>query len=848
MKTYSMIYQGYDELQLFIQKEHMLPNKEYLIRIYTAAHNRTDAVRVAKEVREFFPDGKIIGSSASYLIYNGEICEKECIIAWTEFDHTKVSTKCYSYSDVTPEELSGQVSEDVNKQGARIIFMHFSDNYPRVFEFLADFNRHTQEVRAIGGNVSESMAENAGTPFVFDDKGVYPDCLLTASLVSEELFVYSSAIIGHEPIGEYYQVNQVDGEYWNEIDRKPALEWCREMFGIEQATGMTMAESVTDVLLHFPFILEGHNGASMFVQCEESTGRMKLYHSATPAGQLVRVGYLSPLGSARECRDICKEIEHQPIEEIVCYSCVFRKLHMENCAKWELTPFANTRICGIYCNGEIGWLNGKNEYLNGSLSFLGYAEQENYLPIDQRPFKNLHELEGDNKMDVLNYVLRKQSEHMMQKNRYLMKQVIRQEQEVNRKLFIDPVTGLNNYTKYLYDNKKSVYDKMCMISMENGQILLNHLKTDKFQEAAKYNILAMVDYVRRIGESGNIIFYRIDDFTFAAVAKCDYDSDIFLKVMQEMYVQYGTSNIKIENVVCINQFILVLEQSHLLDKAKLTLVENKRNLQRFLLYKSDYEREVHIGQALDIVVALNDAIKQENVIPYFQPIYDNKEKKLNKFEALMRIPDKNGGILVPYQFMDIAKEYRLYYQISTLMVRKVFELFDDREEMVSINLSAYDINSDEFTSMIFRQLELLKHPEHFIFEILESEEFRNPKILEEFVQLVRMYGVKIAIDDFGSGYSNLVEVAKLQPDLIKIDGQIVRYIQENEISRNLVDIIVFMSERMNIELVAEYVKSEELQKYVMEKGIRYSQGYYLSPPVPYEEIDGLLMKYNRGQS
>lgn len=848
MKTYSTIYRGYDELETFIKKNRMLTNKEYLIRIYTAVHSTEEAVCIAKNIRKFFPNGKILGSSAKYLIYNGKICEKECIIAFTEFSQTKVVTNCYSYENITPEELSSQVSEDVKKQGTKVIFMHFSDNYMRTYEFLTYFNRNTKDVRAIGGRVSETRTDPFAKPFVFDDQGIYPNSLMTASLLNKELYVYSSMITGHEPIGDYYQINKTDGEYWEEIDQKPALEWCKEMFGIEEPEkGMTMAETLSDMLLHFPFLMEGHHGASFFLECEEKTNRMKMCYDFVPVGQLVQVGYLSPLGSAKECRDICKEIEHQPIEEIVCYSCVFRKMYMESCAKWELTPFANTNICGVYCNGEIAWIDGKNECLNGSLSFFGYAEQESYLPIDRRPFKKLHEIEGDNKKDILNYFLKKQSENILQKNRDLMRQVILQEQEVNKKLFLDPSTGLNNYTKYLYDSKNDGFDKLCMISMENGQILLSHLKTEKFEEVAKCNIQSMVDYIQKIGEQDNIYFYRIDEFTFLAVAKYEYDSSLFLKIMQEMYVQFGSSNVTMNNIACINQFILVLEQSHLLDKAKLTLVENKRNVKRFLIYKNDWERQNHIGQALDTVVALNDAIKQENVIPYFQPIYDNKEKKLNKFEALMRIPDKQGGILVPYQFMDIAKEYRLYYQLSCIMVRKVFELFDNREEMVSINLSAYDINSDEFTSMVFRQLLQLKHPNHFIFEILESEEFRNPEILEGFVQHARSYGVKIAIDDFGSGYSNLVEIANLQPDLIKIDGQIVRYIQENEINRNLVDIIVYMSERLGIELVAEFVKSKELQDYIVKKGIRYSQGYYFSPPVPYQQIDELIEKIHKAK-
>jgi len=821
----------------------MLTNKEYLVRIYTAEHSPIDAVHIAQEVKDLFPGAKIIGASATKMIYQGDILENGCIIAWSEFSQTQIIIGHYCYEGISPSELAERVANDANGKCTKVMYMHFANNYAHAYEFLSCFNKYTSDVRAVGGLVSE-VGEYA--PFVFDDYGYYPNSLLTASLISDELYIYSNAIIGHEPIGEYYQINKVDGEYCDEIDRKSALEWCKEMFGINKAAeGKTMEDTITDILLHFPFILEGHNGASMFLHCENGTERMKLFHSTLPPGQMVRIGYLSPLSTVTECKEVCEEIERQPIEEIVCYSCIFRYLYMEACARWELLPFAAVNICGIYCNGEIAWVHGRNEFLNGSLSFFGYAEQEVYLAVDKTPFKKIYEIQRDERQDVLNYVLRRQSENIMKKNRALMRQVLHQEQEVNKKLFIDSNTGLYNYTKYLYDNKDNIYNKLCMISMENGQILLNHLQTEKFEKVINCCIQNMVNYVRSIGEQNNIIFYHLDEFSFAVVAKEEYSSNLFLKIMQEMYVQFGSSNVTEDNIACIHQFILVIEQNHLLDKAKLTLVENKRASKRFMMYKSDDEREIHIGQALDIVVALNNAIKQQNVIPFFQPIYDNKNHRLNKFEALMRIPDKNGGILVPYQFMDIAKEYRLYAQLSNIMVHKVFEMFDGRDEMVSINLSAYDINSDEFTGMIFRELMHLSHPEHFIFEILESEEFRNPEILEEFVQHARNYGVKIAIDDFGSGYSNLVEVANLQPDFIKIDGQIVRYIQENEVCRKLVDIIVYLSERLNIELVAEFVKSEELQQYLVGKGIRYSQGYYFSPPVPYSQLDGLLKRYNR---
>ena len=142
--------------------------------------------------------------------------------------------------------------------------------------------------------------------------------------------------------------------------------------------------------------------------------------------------------------------------------------------------------------------------------------------------------------------------------------------------------------------------------------------------------------------------------------------------------------------------------------------------------------------------------------------------------------------------------------------------------------------------MIFDRIEKLKHPENFIFEILESEAFSDQNILTGFIQKVREHHVKLAIDDFGSGYSNLLEIIKMRPDIIKIDGEIIKNLLNDPMNRQLMDVIIYMSNVFNVDLVAEYAESEDLQTFLMSKGIRYSQGYYFSKPIPYDQIDAYL--------
>lgn len=122
-------------------------------------------------------------------------------------------------------------------------------------------------------------------------------------------------------------------------------------------------------------------------------------------------------------------------------------------------------------------------------------------------------------------------------------------------------------------------------------------------------------------------------------------------------------------------------------------------------------------------------------------------------------------------------------------------------------------------------------------EILESEKVSNFDIVNEFINEVKKLGVKIAIDDFGTGFSNYENILNLNIDYIKIDGSLIRKIDE-DIYLNLIKSIVSFSKQQNIKIVAEFVSDLKTLRYVKNIEIDYSQGYHISKPLSIQELFG----------
>ncbi len=262
-------------------------------------------------------------------------------------------------------------------------------------------------------------------------------------------------------------------------------------------------------------------------------------------------------------------------------------------------------------------------------------------------------------------------------------------------------------------------------------------------------------------------------------------------------------------------------------------------------YKRLCERKSHM-KSEDFVMdntiykILKNAILYDSIVPYFQPIRDNTTGEFNKFEALMRINFDNKTYS-PGQFMNDMKHSERYLDISAQMIQKVFDAFREINATVSINISMKDIECNRIRNMIFDNLSR-PHKNKIILELLETEEFTEFDKLFEFIDKVKEMGSLIAIDDFGSGYASLTLISKIKPDIIKIDGEIIKNITTDPTMKSIITSVTKIAESIDAEVVAEYIENEEIQNIIEKNHIRYSQGYYYSKPLPIGELNEFLPK------
>ena len=108
--------------------------------------------------------------------------------------------------------------------------------------------------------------------------------------------------------------------------------------------------------------------------------------------------------------------------------------------------------------------------------------------------------------------------------------------------------------------------------------------------------------------------------------------------------------------------------------------------------------------------------------------------------------------------------------------------------------------------------------------------------LHTFIRQVRQYGVQIAIDDFGSGYSNFLQLMDIHPDYLKIDGEIIRHLHQSETNRKLLRAITVLGREYDMKIVAEFVENKAIQDYILDYGIQYSQGFYFCKPADFDQL------------
>lgn len=832
----SLLYSDQTDLESFIRRHCNITEKvrgEWLVCIHTCIHNRSEATRIAKQVSSCLPYAHIIGTSAASVIYNGAIYEDQCLIIFTHFDKSFVQVHKVSLDGYSPSELAHMTKYLLLRPNTQAMMAFFTDEYPYAQNYVDSLKELKITFPIAGGLISPNQH---GT-FAFDEYGVYSSTLMFAAFNSDYLQTYSSIIGGHEPFSEEYIITEMDKNEIVSVNLQPALPWFSEKLDIDNFIDNDMSpESVKiDSLLRFPIVLSDNVHYSRFLHYSDETGRLSAYSSWLSAGQKFRISYLSPLTAASELKQICYELRTKPCQIIFSYSCVFRKTFLNHCSEWELRPFENCNINGAFMYGELGSWKGANLLSTGSNCLLGFSESEfSYLPINTAALEDMEILDNDWK-NIYQHMIKIEKRNTSNMNFQISSQVLEQERNIRNSIFIDKDTGLETITKYRYDKVRRQYNKICMISIEKAIVIAGRLGEKALSQLLCRNIAQ----VQALLEDDDYRLYVYDTCSFFFTAPASFPDDLFRYKTEQIFDACGSCFSEQFNITAVNNFYVVMNEQKLLEKVQFCISSCVNTNTRYHVYDPDNSSEAkEMDDRITMTNVISDAILYNRVIPYFQAIHDNRTGKFHHYEALMRIADKDGKIYSPGQFLEISKDYHLYLQLSHMMIQKVVDIFKNRDEAVFMNLSAYDINSEYIRKFIYALLQKLPREacSRLTFEILESEELGSFDELTVFINHVRSYGVKIAIDDFGAGYSNMSVIIRIQPDYIKIDGDIVINCDQNKMKQICLNAISTIANSLDAEMIAERVENADEQRIIEKYGIQYTQGYYFSKPMPYTKL------------
>jgi len=407
-------------------------------------------------------------------------------------------------------------------------------------------------------------------------------------------------------------------------------------------------------------------------------------------------------------------------------------------------------------------------------------------------------------------------------------EVTKKTEIIQKQVITDKLTGLQNrfalnlLLEDLQEDKTLIvvnidnFDSINTIyGYENGNKVIQFVATLLAQELLEYS---------------QLFYLGSDEFAIVRDVVSDEKLHIHLKDLQSK-ITLSTMNIngnKLKGTVTI---AVAKGREDILKYAHITLKEAKNEgRNRIKFYNNSLNIEKLQQQIQHFSPIIREAIEEDDIIPYFQPIVDNRTHTIHKFECLARIV-KDGEVYSPFHFIDIAQMIGLLPNITRIMIDKSFQVFQNNEHSFSINITEIDLNDNYLDAYFSKKVQEYKiEPSRVILEVLEGISTTGVKNSLEQLKNLQQMGFSIAIDDFGAQNSNFERVNAMNVDFIKIDGSFVKNMADDEKSYSIVKTITEFSKSIGAQVIAEFVHNEAVQKKVQELGIEYSQGYYFAEP------------------
>lgn len=402
----------------------------------------------------------------------------------------------------------------------------------------------------------------------------------------------------------------------------------------------------------------------------------------------------------------------------------------------------------------------------------------------------------------------------------------------NRRAFQERMTSLcDNHESFglVFVNIRQFKRINDLFGHENGDKVLIHLSS-LLKGATRY-----CDHISRLAADEFVVILR-------GLAFDDLQATIEYMATQLQYPLQIDARLSIDYQVCLGAAYFPLHAQtaeNLIIKADMALLATKKDIAKNVhVYKEtdDYLEEIQKEHA--IVSAIKQGLKENRFVLNFQPIQTIATGKIKHYETLLRLYDENQQPIYPDIFIPIAEKTGLIFEIDVWVIQNAMQFaaqirkrqaYADTE--LSINVSASSLQSEKLFEFIANALEQTQlSATSIIIEVTETAYIENFTQTLSNLEALSKLGFKIAIDDFGVGFSSFNYLRKMPVNYVKLDGSYILNLLTNKEDQVFVKSISEMAQGFGMQTIAEFVENEETLKMLKTLGVTHAQGYYIGKP------------------
>lgn len=780
-----------------------------------------------------WPTATVLGSYCGMTIDQNEITPGTALVQCLKFERTNLRLNFQPWQD-NLRDLGQRVFEPILRQETRAALVFFCNPSTHYLDLFSWVNRTRPDVTLAGGRTSSGREG-----WLYADGRILKNHVAVVTMSNPDLQVQTHSFSEWNLIGRTWTVTKAVANIVYELDQHPI----QTLYAHYLNDNHLLSETEFG---NFPLMrISGQvHTLSTPLKAVDDGG----FSVSTPLleGDQVRFAYSHPSMTFEQvCSGAHKLGVNRP-EFILAFSCLSRASVDTDDSVRELTPLTSVApLAGAYCFGEIYHENGRTQGREHSLTVLAIAE-------DPTAVKSLPKYQSHS-LAPLFRLIQESVKDLDQVNRDLEEEVSRKTRELFRKYETDNVTGLANRVALLQclaDADPWPVVQVCSLKVNNLR-QINNLYGYAVGDQLLRNLSTAIqaDITELLPTTALVFRGSPNEFLIVAPDACSHQG--FFKGMGQLTERLQNqsdlfSDRLVQNVLPI---LLTAGTAH-----RSELPPGMTHSPEDLLIKASearrhaFNHQMPIARAVDLpgndpfkrdgliwLSRIRSALANGDVLPYVQPLFD-RQGDIHHVEALMRV--RHGGqIYTPMAFLDLVKPTQLYPRLSMLMIDETCRQLKQHDVGFTLNFTARDLGNEALIDRLKYWLRSGLDADRLTLEIVESDGLRDFDRFTYILMELRRLGCKLAIDDFGSAYSNLERVLRLKPDWIKLDGSLIRNLNDSEVNRILVKRVVQLCQDLRIRTVAEHVHNEAILTSLKDMGVDYFQGFYLAEPMPVPEFN-----------